>query len=850
MDKLRFSPYVDVFWVRAEELIASLPSTASKQPSLPEKETSGPKPFDMNMQILLKYLKEVEKAYERSKVQEARQKVHKFRMIIKSLQQLAHKRPELFMEKEPLAFNLSPMTDTTSNAEEHQQFTANTPTKVNGASTITTPETPDNKAVGSGGPQDDNENPTNGQDTPPFRSIIPMRSAKRQPSYLDQVQPMVVRDTPYTGKFAFAPVHDSLSTCFEFGAQGDSPSKSKDQEVLLTASQGQAGPVFTIEEELGHSDSGEEKAHEHPINKQSMSDPTGHGADSSKGKGVPDNSQETCDNISLKQEYTLGHVFMWCQDPVPNGDENVLVNDQTALPDSSHMSCGNAAVDQEYTLGHVFAWSEQPVPNGDEEDLAPVCDSTEQHPRDRNSCLLYECSTLKHDEDSVLGKEVATIPPAVTSVELTTRDEQTSQPSVEDPLGTETILSTPAPAATSATNSTPKTYAAHDNSTGAPENNQVVKDETYLSTNSPGHNGTGVHEVAGSSDLEALFNPSDAEEYLAKALSDNGMLEDHGMIVEDAPLLDNCTVKELHDVEEETLLMATQAFLPRSPVVVNTVGVAAADNHDTLSDSDDSLIIITEEAPIEEIEESPAAGIAPTVTHQSSFTSTAEEYTLRHVFPHTGDQAPPEGDTVSSADDGIHETPNSPAASAGSTLLDDQSPKTVKFEDFQAVSTACPDLEEVIEDGASDICLQVETGPVPNHSSSTSDRNEVVTVQDVSKEPIIDIGEIITRVVSEDTEASLAESSIADSANLELDVTEEVANALHVPLQKSVDETDVLMKDKEQSSCFTHEPTTQHVCTTLACTTVASLLVGLKSPAAAAFMLYAGIAYAKYKLYH
>ncbi|KAL6250382.1 hypothetical protein RBB50_002684 [Rhinocladiella similis] len=858
MDKLRSSPYVDVFRARAGELVSSLPDTPSRKPTMPEKETSSIRPFDMNMQNLLKYLKEVEKVYERAKVQEARQKVHKFRMTIKSLQQLAHKRPELFIEKDSFGFCLNTVTNNIDSSEEHQQSEENTPMRVKGASIIATPETPENKAVGQGGHQGNHKTSDNEQGSPLVRSTIPMRNAKRQPSYLDQVQPMVARDTPYAGKFSFAPVNESLSTCFEFGAKQDLHIKGNDQEAISTPSKAQDLPVFAIEESLR--DSAEEKIFEQPIIEHSMSGPTTHAAGVSEHNAVPDSSHEACEKISLEQEYTLGHVFVWSQQPVPNGDEDVQVDDQTVLRESSHSSRDNISLKWEYTLGHVFIWSQQPIPNGDEEHSAtaqlfegatepandipthsPVCDSTEQTTPDPDSHIVPESFTLSCGEDISLRNEAAQDPATATTVELATYYEHTGQPSVEELLNTEAILSILPPMADAVT----------DCDNGIPQNNQVVDDGTYLSADPTGQNEYAFQEVGDASGLDALFDSSDAEEYLANALSENCMLDENDLVADDSPLLDNCKVNELLDVEEETLRMAAQAFLPPSPVAVNTFGVGDADD-DNLSDSDESLIIITETAPFEEVEVSPVTELATAVTHQSPFTSTTEEYALRHVFPHTGDQAPPEGNTVSIADHDLYETPDSPAASAGSTLLDDQSPKNAKYEDALAVSTAHPDPEEVYEDEASKISVQAETVSIPNSPTSTSERNEEFGVDDVPKESISDIIENITDIVLEETEAASADnqSSIAYGADLERDGIELVVDVLETPLQKSTDVTDVLVKDKVQPTSITSVPITRHVCITLACTTMASLFVGLKSPATAALMMYAGIAYAKYNLHH
>ncbi|KAK6380399.1 hypothetical protein LTS17_005589 [Exophiala oligosperma] len=863
MDKLPDSPYLDVFRTRAGELVASLPKTSSKLPTMPEKVTSGMRPFDLNVQNLLKYLKEIEKVYERSKVQEARRKVQKFRTTIKSLQQLSHKRPELFIKKESFDFSLSPMTDITESSEEHQQFEAHTPTRVNGAF-IVTPETLEHKATSPGDHQDNHETSDNEQGTPDFRPIIPMRNTKRQPSYLDQVQPMVTRDTPYAGKFEFAPVGGNLSTCFKFGADQNSPSKSNDQKTTPIPFEAQTATVATIEAQA--------------------TDACGHNA-------VPENTHEACGNISLNQEYTLGHVFVWSQHPVPNGDEDVLVNDQTVLPDSSHEACDNVSVNEKYTLGHVFVWSQHPVPNGDEGYLATielyeaatdsaantpdhslVCNSTEQTTSNHESSTVSDISTMSSHKDILDANEAAQDLAVATSIGFATEYVHTSQSSVEDYCDTEANLATPPQATIAATDSTPTASAAAGTGNVIAEDDQVVEYEDSLSAKSPEQSGCGFQEAGDASGLDCLFDPSDAGESLAKELNEHGMLDENDLdnVAEDEiPLVATSTKAEDQGVEEEeTLLMATRIFLPPSPVSDDTLGgpIDANDDDFSVSDGDDSLIIITEEeAPIEEVEEvSPASKLATTVTCQSPFTSTTEEYTLRHVFPHTGDQAPPEGDTVSIVDHGLglEDTPNSPAASADSTLWDDQSPKTVKFEDTLAVSTAHLDPKEmdVFEDEPSTVSLQVEAASVPNSPSSSSERIEKVTTfeDDVPKESTVDVIEIITENVLEETEVTDVEiqsSVVANGGNHKHDATTEqtVGDGLETSLlqQENVDVTDVLSKaDKVQSSNITAVSITRHSCATLAFTTVASLVVGLESPVTAAFMLYAGIAYAKYQLYH
>jgi hypothetical protein len=502
---------------------------------------------------------------------------------------------------------------------------------------------------------------------------------------------------------------------------------------------------------------------------------------------------------SRTEEYTLGHVFVFSPDQAPpNGDEEVVqeevaakteieasvepdvvaasdinlenldegevepsVKSATVATTQSPVSSPFTNNDSGYTLGHFFVFSPDHAPsNGDEEVVAV------------DSSLDAQIETVVEPEIGALVEvsfetptECATKESIDTSGETATDPQQASLPISTEPDCTLELAFVSPPAGQPSPNGGEVELEA-----AVPDCNVCCNDDQ--------------HQVDEASDLDSLFDPGDASEYLAAALAENWMLSEDDDLAAETPVVEHIAVSEVGDGYE----------------------------------TDDSLIIITEEGPCNQVEDALIARAIAAQETQLPTTSSTEEYTLGHVFVSSRHQAPPEGDTVST----LLPVPVENTIEDESTLLNDQSPKAQKFEAVVPEEVVICGTEAA-NDEVSTVTVEVETEPLV---TSTVEK----TLENINEE--------VVEESPDDSFQDLVEKPVEKSCKKYFEIT--VENPEHI--------IDFTKGPVRTSPTFV--PVSRSLTKVLAGITTASVVVGLKAPVTAAFIMYAGIAYAKYRLNH
>lgn len=883
MDKPDLIPYIEGLRTHTEQLVTTLPGKLKKMPTMPLKETVARNIFEDNMQKLLQYLKQVEKACERAKNQQARMQIQDWRAKLKSMIDLAYKRPDMFVRDHAHHIGSSPVRVYAVGEDAGGQFQAMTTshgltTSVNGNNLLPLPD----NAAGDEAPEGRHELLNNQVTAPSPTGASDATGTNKAPGFLDQVQPMVSIGSPESGEITFAPSQGSLSNLFTFGSN---PKTSKDDGSSETCStptnpqeatslikedvvKTQAGEVSAVAGHIAEYLSEQEKV-EPETSEQVAVKPATLEQDHLQQTGVQECGYGPAESAT-ENEYTLGHVFVWSPDHAPpNGDEGDVAAEQpveideqvptdmtvdpsasSGLQSSTEPAAPSAftSATEEYTLGHVFVFSPDQAPaNGDDEvvqaEVAPKTETEASVEHDVvsasdiklenlkvravepsvHSVIVATTETLgaspftKHDSDYTLGHVFVFFPdhaPPNGDEEVVAVDslfDTETEAHIELEMGAlvDVPFESPTDCATEAfidTTDETTTKPPHvplpistepDHSLGlafviSPDQPRLHGEDVEIEAAVPYGNACcndEQHQVDDASDMDSLFDPGDASDYLAAALAENWLLSEDEDLAEETPIVKHNAVSDAGDA----------------------IGQGA------VSDTEDSLIIITKEEPCNPVEEVLIAGDITAKETQARTASGAEENTLGHVFVWSALQAPPDRDTVSTS----FPVPVENTIEDESTLLDDQTPKG---DTFKEVVT-----EEVVISGTGIANDEVNTVTV-----------EVETESLVNSPPVAKafekIGEEVVEEILDESFKELVEKSVEKSREKDFEIA--VENSEHII---------EFPKERVQTSP-TFVPVGRCLTRVLAGITTASVVVGLKSPVTAALIMYAGIAYAKYRL--
>ncbi|KAK5459394.1 hypothetical protein LTS15_003522 [Exophiala xenobiotica] len=880
MDNPDLVPYIEGFRTQTEQLVTTLPGKVKKMPLMPIKETVSKNIFEANMQKLLQYLKQVEKACERAKNHQARMQVQDWRTELKSMIDLAYKRPDMFVRDHAHRIGASPLRiHAVEDVVGQHQAMSTSPARtalVNGNNLLALPG---NAAGDQEVPQDRLEVLNNQVTAPSPAGASVTTGANRRPSFLDKVQPMVAIVSDESGEITFAPSQGNLSNLFTFGSNEKSskvgssietcttstnpqePTSLNEEDVVETHAGGVSAIAGDIAEYLSEYISEEEEV-ELETSGQIADKPATLEEDHLQQTEVQACEHEPTETATNNDEYTLGHVFVWSPDHAPpNGDEGDVATEQpvengdevpadmtvdasapSGLQSSTEIAGPSAFTGrtEEYTLGHVFVFSpDQAPPNGDEEAVQEeVAAKTEMEPDVvAASDINLEALDEGEVEPSVESATVATTQSPVSSpftnndsgytlghvfvfspdhappngdeevVAVDSSPDTQLETVVEPEIGAlvEVSFETPTECATKESIDTSGETTTDPQQVSLPISTEpdCTLDLAFVSppAGQTSPNGGEVeleaavpdcnvccnddqHQVDEASDLDSLFDPGDASEYLAAALAENWMLSEDDDLAAETPIVEHIAVCE------------------------------AADGYET----DDSLIIITEEGPCNQVEEALIARAIAAQENQPPTTSSTEEYTLGHVFVWSPHQAPPDGDAVST----LFPVPIENTTEDESTLLNDQSPKAQKFE------AAVP--EEVAISGTETANDEVSTVTVEVETESLVTPTVEKTLENISEEAVEES--------PDESLQDLVEKPVEKSRKKHFEIT--VENPEHI--------IDFTQGPVRTSPTFV--PVSRSLTKVLAGITTASVVVGLKAPVTAAFIMYAGIAYAKYRLNH
>ncbi|KAK5272545.1 hypothetical protein LTR99_001936 [Exophiala xenobiotica] len=883
MDNPDLVPYIEGFRTQTEQLVTTLPGKVKKMPLMPIKETVSKNSFEANMQKLLQYLKQVEKACERAKNHQARMQVQDWRTELKSMIDLACKRPDMFVRDHAHRIGSSPLRiHAVEDVVGQHQAMSTSPARtasVNGNNLLALPG---NVAGDQEAPQDRLEVLNNQVTAPSPAEASVATGVNRRPSFLEQVQPMVAIVSDESGEITFAPSQGSLSNLFTFGSNEKSSKGGSSIDACSTSTNPQE-PTSWIQEDVVETHAGgvsaiagdiaeylseyisEEEEVELETSGQIADKPATLEEDHLQQTEVQACEHEPTETATNNNEYTLGHVFVWSPDHAPpNGDEDVATeqpveNDDevpvdmtvdASAPSSLQSSTETAAPSaftgrtEEYTLGHVFVFSpDQAPPNGDEEivqeEVAVKTEIEASVEPDVVAASDINLETLDEGEvePSVESATVATTQSPVSSpftnndsgytlghvfvfspdhappngdeevVAVDSSPDTQNDTVVEPEIGAlvEVSFETPTECATKGSIDTPGETATDPRQISLPNSTEpdCTLDLAFVSSPAdqpspnvgeveleaaiPDYNvccNNDQHQVDDASDLDSLFDPGDASEYLAAALAENWMLSEDDDIGEETPIVEHNAVSEVGDGYE----------------------------------TDDSLIIITEEGPCDQVEEALIARAIAAQETQPPTTSSTEEYTLGHVFVWSPHQAPPDRDAVST----LFPVPIENTTEDESTLLNDQSPKAQKFEAVVPEEVAICGTEAA-NDEVSTVTVEVETESLVTPTVEK-------TLENISKE--------VVEESRDDSFQDLVEKPVEKSCKKDFEIT--VENPEHI--------IDFTKGPVRTSPTFV--PVSRCLTKVLAGITTASVVVGLKAPVTAAFIMYAGIAYGKYRLNH
>jgi hypothetical protein len=884
MDNPDLVPYIEGFRTQTEQLVTTLPGKVKKMPLMPIKETVSKNIFEANMQKLLQYLKQVEKACERAKNHQARMQVQDWRAELKSMVDLACKRPDMFVRDHAhrigsSSLHIHAIEDVFGQHEAMSTSPART-ALVNGNNLLALPG---NAAGDQEAPQDRLEVLNNQVTAPSPAGASVAAGTNRRLSFLEQVQPMVSIVSNESGEITFAPSQGGLSNLFTFGSNEKSSKGGSSIEACSTSTNHQE-PTSLIQEDVVATHAGgvsaitgdiaeylteymsEKEEVELETSGQIADKPATLEEDHLQQTEVQACGHEPTETATNNNEYTLGHVFVWSPDHAPpNGDEEDVATEQpvesddevpadmtvdasasSGLQSSTEIAAPSpfTRTTEEYTPGHVSVFSpDQALSNGDEEivqeEVAVKTEIEASVEPDVVAASDINLETLDEGEvePSVESATVATTQSPVSSpftnndsgytlghafvfspdhappngdeevVAVDSSPDTQIETVVEPEIGAlvEVSFETPTECATKESIDTSGETTTDPQQVSLPISTEpdYTLDLAFVSppAGQPSPNGGEVeleasvpdcnvccnddqHQVDEASDLDSLFDPGDASEYLAAALAENWMLSEDDDLAAETPIVEHNAVSEVGDGYE----------------------------------ADDSLIIITEEGPCNQVEEAVIARAIAAQETQPPTTSSTEEYTLGHVFVWSPHQAPPDGDAVST----LFPVPIENTTEDESTLLNDQSPKAQKFEAFV--------LEEVAISGTETANDEVSTVTVEVETESLVTPTAEKTLENISEEAVEES--------PDESLQDLVEKPVEKSRKKHFEIT--VENPEHI--------IDFTQGPVRTSPTFV--PVSRSLTKVLAGITTASVVVGLKAPVTAAFIMYAGIAYAKYRLNH